>query len=102
MGSREEFEKAVKFVDQHKIEPVVSEVLDGLEHAEKGFEILKEGGQFGKVSRLSSLKRFASVLCRRLMLSSRRSSSTLIAPPAGSCRGLRDYQQHFVDIQMCK
>ncbi|GAA5915777.1 quinone oxidoreductase family protein [Sporobolomyces salmoneus] len=49
MGSREEFFSAVKFIDQHKIVPIVDTVLTGLEEAEKGFELLKQGGQFGKV-----------------------------------------------------
>lgn len=49
MGSREEFEKAVKFVDEHKIRPVVHSVLASLEDAEEGFQLMKSGGQFGKV-----------------------------------------------------
>jgi D-arabinose 1-dehydrogenase-like Zn-dependent alcohol dehydrogenase len=54
MGSREEFFSAVKFIGQHKIVPVVDTVLSGLEEAEKGFELLKQGGQFGKVRLLFS------------------------------------------------
>ncbi|GAA6017805.1 hypothetical protein JCM11491_004626 [Sporobolomyces phaffii] len=49
MGSREEFFSAVKFIGEHKIEPVVDTVLTGLDEAENGFELLKQGGQFGKV-----------------------------------------------------
>ncbi|SDA03037.1 BZ3500_MvSof-1268-A1-R1_Chr11-1g03271 [Microbotryum saponariae] len=49
MGSREEFFESVKFTDRHGIRPVVADVLDGLEEAEKGFEILKNGSQFGKI-----------------------------------------------------
>ncbi|KDE05240.1 hypothetical protein MVLG_04375 [Microbotryum lychnidis-dioicae p1A1 Lamole] len=49
MGSREEFFESVKFTDRHGIRPVVADVLDGLEEAEKGFEILKKGSQFGKI-----------------------------------------------------
>ncbi|GAA6064139.1 hypothetical protein JCM10212_005140 [Sporobolomyces blumeae] len=49
MGSREEFFSAVRFIGEHKVKPVVDTVLDGLEEAEKGFQLLKEGGQFGKV-----------------------------------------------------
>ncbi|TNY18484.1 hypothetical protein DMC30DRAFT_426415 [Rhodotorula diobovata] len=49
MGSRDEFFAAVAFVDKHKIHPVVDSVLEGLEHAEDGFQLLKQGGQFGKV-----------------------------------------------------
>ena len=50
MGSLEEFKNMVKFVDEHQIRPVVHTLLDGLEHAEDGFEIMKNGHQFGKVS----------------------------------------------------
>ncbi|SGZ32348.1 BQ5605_C040g11860 [Microbotryum silenes-dioicae] len=49
MGSREEFFESVKFTDRYGIRPVVADVLDGLEEAEKGFEILKKGSQFGKI-----------------------------------------------------
>lgn len=50
MGSREEFFAAVKFIGEHEIVPVVDTVLTGLDEAEKGFQLLKRGGQFGKVS----------------------------------------------------
>lgn len=50
MGSRQEFFDAVKFIGEHKVQPVVDTVLTGLDEAEKGFELLKQGGQFGKVS----------------------------------------------------
>lgn len=49
MGSREEFEKAVNFIAEHQIRPVVHTVLPSLAHAEEGFELIKQGGQFGKV-----------------------------------------------------
>ncbi|GAA5829451.1 hypothetical protein JCM3766R1_001103 [Sporobolomyces carnicolor] len=49
MGSREEFFAAVKFIGEHEIVPVVDTVLTGLDEAEKGFQLLKRGGQFGKV-----------------------------------------------------
>jgi D-arabinose 1-dehydrogenase-like Zn-dependent alcohol dehydrogenase len=49
MGSLEEFKSAIAFVDKHKIRPVVYKTLDGLEEAEEGFQILKNGQQFGKV-----------------------------------------------------
>lgn len=52
MGSLEEFKKAVAFIDEKKLNPVVHTVLQGLERAEEGFEIMKQGGQFGKVSTL--------------------------------------------------
>ncbi|CEQ42330.1 SPOSA6832_04113, partial [Sporobolomyces salmonicolor] len=49
MGSREEFFSAIRFIGEHEIQPVVDTVLDGLENAEKGFELMKRGGQFGKI-----------------------------------------------------
>lgn len=52
MGSLDEFKAAVAFISLHQIRPVVHTVLDGLDHAEEGFEILRRGGQFGKVSLL--------------------------------------------------
>ena len=55
MGSRQEFFEAVKFIGEHKIQPVVDTVLTGLDQAEKGFELLKQGGQFGKVSFISGI-----------------------------------------------
>lgn len=51
MGSRDEFFAAVKMVAEHKIQPVVDSVLNGLDQAEEGFQLLKRGGQFGKVRR---------------------------------------------------
>jgi len=63
MGSRDEFFAAVAFIDKHKIHPIVDSVLEGIEHAEDGFQLLKQGGQFGKVrSRLLSLPLFHAVL----------------------------------------
>ncbi len=50
MGSRSEFEEMVKFVGEKKVRVVVDRVLDGLDRAEEGFELMKGGGQFGKVS----------------------------------------------------
>ncbi|GAA6050391.1 hypothetical protein JCM3770_004014 [Rhodotorula araucariae] len=49
MGSRDEFFAAVAFIAKHEIHPIVDRVLDGLDRAEEGFQLLKEGGQFGKV-----------------------------------------------------
>ncbi|GAA5929716.1 quinone oxidoreductase family protein [Sporobolomyces koalae] len=49
MGSRQEFFSAIAFIDQHRVIPVVDTVLPGLGEAEIGFELLKQGGQFGKV-----------------------------------------------------
>lgn len=67
MGSREEFFSAVKLIGEKKIKPVVDSVLNGLGEAEKGFQLLKEGGQFGKV-RLGFLRlpkpKLTSTTCR--------------------------------------
>jgi D-arabinose 1-dehydrogenase-like Zn-dependent alcohol dehydrogenase len=43
MGSTAELRAANEFATEHNIRPVVSTVLDGLENAEKGFEMLAEG-----------------------------------------------------------
>lgn len=50
MGSRREFEELVRFVGEKGLRVQVDRVLRGLEQAEEGFEAMKEGGQFGKVS----------------------------------------------------
>ncbi|KAI0823601.1 NAD-P-binding protein [Trametes gibbosa] len=49
MGSKQDLLDATAFLAAHKIVPVVSEVLDGLASAQRGFEILARGEQFGKV-----------------------------------------------------
>ena len=49
MGSRQALINATDFLVQHHIVPIVSHVVDGLESAEEGFEILKQEKQFGKV-----------------------------------------------------
>ena len=49
MGSHRDLIDATNFLSKHSIIPVVSHVLDGLENAEEGFEILKRSDQFGKV-----------------------------------------------------
>ncbi|EKM55116.1 uncharacterized protein PHACADRAFT_195141 [Phanerochaete carnosa HHB-10118-sp] len=49
MGSHQDLVDATKFLSKHRIIPVVSHVLDGLENAEEGFKILQKGDQFGKV-----------------------------------------------------
>jgi D-arabinose 1-dehydrogenase-like Zn-dependent alcohol dehydrogenase len=48
MGSKADLQAATDFIAQHRIAPVVSLVLDGLENAEKGFELLARGEHFGK------------------------------------------------------
>jgi D-arabinose 1-dehydrogenase-like Zn-dependent alcohol dehydrogenase len=48
-GSLKDLKDATKFMSENRITPVVSHVLEGLEAAEEGFEILKRGDQFGKI-----------------------------------------------------
>ncbi|KAG1863611.1 hypothetical protein DFJ58DRAFT_774080 [Suillus subalutaceus] len=49
MGSLKDLTDATTFVSEHRIVPVVSHVLEGLEAAEEGFELMKRGDQFGKI-----------------------------------------------------
>lgn len=49
MGSQRELLEATEFISAHKIVPVVSTILDGLDAYEEGFEALKKGSQFGKI-----------------------------------------------------
>lgn len=49
MGSRQDLVDATAFITEHKIVPLVSSVLSGLDAIEEGFEILKTGDQFGKI-----------------------------------------------------
>ena len=49
MGSRKDLEDATAFMAKHKIVPIVSNVLDGLDAVEQGFDLIKRGGQFGKI-----------------------------------------------------
>jgi D-arabinose 1-dehydrogenase-like Zn-dependent alcohol dehydrogenase len=49
MGSHKDLLDATEFLSQHKIVPVVSHVLDGLDKFEEGFEIMRKGDQMGKI-----------------------------------------------------
>ncbi|PFH51689.1 hypothetical protein AMATHDRAFT_58452 [Amanita thiersii Skay4041] len=49
MGSHQDLLDATAFLSAHKIVPVVGHVLDGLENAEEGFDLIRQGSQFGKV-----------------------------------------------------
>jgi len=49
MGSHKDLVDATAFLCTHRIIPVVSHIIDGLEQAEEGFELIREGRQFGKV-----------------------------------------------------
>jgi NADPH:quinone reductase-like Zn-dependent oxidoreductase len=58
MGSRKHFFEMVAFIRQHKIKPIVSQVVEGLDdlsELEKLWQTIAKGGQFGKlVVQLSS------------------------------------------------
>lgn len=51
MGSRKEFADMVKFVDEKKLKPVISRVVQGLDLKEIDglFDDMKAGSQFGKL-----------------------------------------------------
>jgi hypothetical protein len=49
MGSHQDLQDATAFIAKHRIVPIVSHVLDGLESADAGFDLIKRGDQFGKV-----------------------------------------------------
>ncbi|KAJ3533647.1 hypothetical protein NM688_g7252 [Phlebia brevispora] len=49
MGSHQDLIDATKFLAEHKIEPVVSHVLDGFEAADEGFNLVQRGDHFGKI-----------------------------------------------------
>lgn len=49
MGSHKDMIDATNFMARHRIVPVVSHVLPGLESACEGFKILKRSDQFGKI-----------------------------------------------------
>ncbi|CDU23975.1 related to acetyl coenzyme A synthetase / uncharacterized protein [Sporisorium scitamineum] len=42
MGSAREFEQSIRFIERHRIVPVVDTVLHGLDEAQKGFELLAQ------------------------------------------------------------
>ncbi|KAB5592140.1 Zinc-binding dehydrogenase family oxidoreductase [Ceratobasidium theobromae] len=49
MGSTAELRAANEFATKHGIRPIVSTVLEGIDNAEKGFELLAKGRGFGKI-----------------------------------------------------
>ncbi|KAH9980946.1 NAD-P-binding protein [Lactifluus volemus] len=49
MGSKADLQAATDFIVRHQITPIVSRVLDGLENAEEGFELVARGDHFGKI-----------------------------------------------------
>jgi D-arabinose 1-dehydrogenase-like Zn-dependent alcohol dehydrogenase len=48
MGNDEEFAAMVKFIDDHKIIPVVDEIFS-LKQAQTAVEKMAKGAQFGKI-----------------------------------------------------
>jgi NADPH:quinone reductase-like Zn-dependent oxidoreductase len=49
MGTRQDLVDATAFIAEHKITPIVEQVLPGLNAAEEGFKLLQSGEQFGKI-----------------------------------------------------
>ena len=49
MGSHRDLIEATQFLSEHRIVPIVAKVLEGLENAEEGFEMMKKGEGFGKI-----------------------------------------------------
>jgi len=49
MGSHKDLVDATNFIAEHRIVTIVSHVLDGLQAAEEGFDLIRRGEQFGKV-----------------------------------------------------
>ena len=49
MGSHKDLIEGTEFLAKHKIVPLVSHIIDGLECAEEGFGVIAKGEQFGKV-----------------------------------------------------
>lgn len=49
MGSHTDLISATTFLAKHRIIPVVAHVVDGLENAEEGFDLMQKGDGFGKI-----------------------------------------------------
>jgi D-arabinose 1-dehydrogenase-like Zn-dependent alcohol dehydrogenase len=49
MGSHKDLIDATNFITKHRLTPIVSDVIEGLEKAEEGFELMKRGERFGKI-----------------------------------------------------
>ena len=49
LGSHQDLLDATAFLSDHRIVPVVTHVLEGLEQTEEGFDLIRKGNQFGKV-----------------------------------------------------
>lgn len=49
MGSREEFHEMVKFIEKHKIKPIIDKVYS-LEEALQALNRMEQGEQFGNIA----------------------------------------------------
>ena len=49
MGSKADLQAATDFIAKHRITPIISRVLAGLENADEGFDLLARGDHFGKI-----------------------------------------------------
>lgn len=49
MGSPQEFEDMLAYVQQHRIKPIVDTVYPSLAHAQEAFDYMEQGKQFGKI-----------------------------------------------------
>jgi len=49
LGSQAELEEATAFIAKHSIVPIISETLEGIDNAPKGFDLLQQGNQMGKI-----------------------------------------------------
>ncbi len=49
LGSRKDLLDATAFIEKHRIVPEVSHVLRGLDEVPEGFNLLRQGAQFGKI-----------------------------------------------------
>lgn len=49
MGSPQEFEEMLAYVEQHQIKPIVDTVYPSLAHAQEAFDYMEQGKQFGKI-----------------------------------------------------
>jgi len=49
LGSFAEYKTMIDFMGKHQLEPIVNNVVEGLDHAEEGFQIMQKGEQFGNI-----------------------------------------------------
>lgn len=55
MGSQDDFQNMVDFVDKHKIHPIIDEVFP-IQEINQAFQKMKRGDQFGKIVLLNSFQ----------------------------------------------